>query len=152
MISSLGRRGIKREIEGLNMNDRIVAWIPSYTDCTASGCGFDAVSRAGKDISCTTCNGTGRTQTWASTYLSCRFAWTDVGRPRFVGIVTTEELGDATIETRLVHKYLLEDLRDKEGAYVEADGRNLKIRSVDVNRVEGKTAVVARCEIVRDDG
>lgn len=149
MISSLGRRRIKREIEGLNRNDRIVAWIPFYTNCTA--CGFDAVSRSAKDISCTTCDGEGRTVTWASAYLNCRVSWTDVGRPRFVGGVTTAELGDATFETRLVHKELLEDLRDKENAYVEIDNRRLRVMSVDVNRIEGKTTVVARCEIIRDD-
>lgn len=151
MINSLGRRHVKREIESLNMNDRIVAWIPSYTECTAEGCGFDPISRSAKNISCTTCNGTGRTATWAKSYLNCRAAWTDVGRPRYGGFVTTEELGDATVETRIVHKKLLEDVRDGEAAYVEIDGRHLRVMSVDANRVEGKTTVVARCEIIRDD-
>ena len=151
MINSLTRRWIKREIETLNMNDRIVAWIPSYTDCTASGCGFDPISRSAKNISCTVCNGTGRVASWATSYITCRFAWTDVGRPRYGGFVTTEELGDATFETRLSYRELLYDLRDEENAYVEADGKCLRVMSVDDNRVEGKTTVVARCEMVRNE-
>jgi hypothetical protein len=149
MISSLGRRRVQAEIENLNQNDRISVWIPSYTECTT--CGFDPISRSGKDISCPECDGAGRTVMWATAYLSCRVSWTDVGRPRFGGIVTTEELGDATVETRLPHKGLLEDARDGEGAYLEIDGRHLRVMSVDSNRIEGKTTVVARCEIIRDD-
>lgn len=151
MNSSLGRRHIKREIESLNLNDRVAIFIPSYTECTAEGCGFDAISRSAKNISCATCDGKGRTATWAKAYLNCRVSWTDVGRPRYGGFVTTEELGDATVETRLVHKELLEDVQDGENAYIEIDGRHLRVMSVDVNRVEGKTTVVARCEIIRDD-
>ncbi len=150
MISSLGRRHIQQEIENLNSNDRIVVWIPAYTDCTAAGCGFDAVSRSGKNISCVTCGGKGRTATWAKSYVTGRASWTDVGRPRFGGTVTTDELGDATFETKLVHKYLLETVRDKENAYLELDGKHLRVMSVDVNRIEGKTTVVARCEIIHE--
>ena len=150
MISGLARRRLQREIEDLNRNDRIAVCIPSYTNCTASGCGFDALSRSGKNISCTVCDGTGRIATWARAYLYGRAAWTDVGRPRFGGMATTEELGDATFETRLLHKELLEDVRDSEGAYIELDGRKLRVMSVDSNRVEGKTTCVIRCEVVKD--
>lgn len=150
MISGLARRRLQKEIENLNRNDRIAVFIPAYENCTASGCGFDALSRSGKNISCTVCGGTGRTVSWVRAYLYCRAAWTDVGRPRFGGMATTEELGDATLETRLVHKELLADVRDSENAYVELDGRKLRVMSVDENRVEGKTTCVARCEIIKD--
>lgn len=150
MIGSLGRVRIRHEIEGLNLNDRIVAWIPAYTECAETGCGFDPISRSAKNISCAVCSGTGRTETWGKTYISCRASWTDVGRPRFGGVVTTDILGDATLETRLPHKELMENLRDKEGAYIDLDGRHLRVMSVDVNRIEGKTNVVARCEIIHE--
>ena len=149
MIYSVGRRQLQRQIESLNRNDRIYLWIPSYEDCAE--CGFDKKSRAATDISCSVCGGTGRVATFATARLSCRVSWTDVGRPRFGGSVTTEELGDATVETRIVHKELLEDVRDVEDAYLEIDGRQLRVMSVDINRVEGRTSVVARCEIIRND-
>jgi hypothetical protein len=148
MISSLGRVKIKREIEKLNLNDRIVAYIPSYTACP--DCGFDATGRSAKDISCATCGGEGRLATWASTYLLCRVSWTDVGRPRYTGAVASTELGDATFEVGMAYKVLIERLRDEEGAYVEVDGRKLRVVSVNVNRIEGTTNVVARCEIIHD--
>jgi ribosomal protein L37AE/L43A len=147
VISGLGRRGIQKQSEDL-FCDRVEIFIPSYTDCTV--CGFDAVTRSAKDISCTTCNGTGRTETWATATIRARASWTDVGRPRFGGAVTTEDIGDAWITVRLAHKTLMEDVRDSENAYVLLDGRRLRVTSVDVNRVEGRTTCVARCEIVRD--
>jgi len=116
MIRGLGRRRIQRQIEDLNTNDRVVLWVPAYSDCPA--CGYDEKSRAGKDISCSTCNGSGRTVSWYT----------------------------ATI----VHKELLEDMRDSEDAYIEIDTRRLRVMSVDFNRVEGKTTVVIRCEMIRN--
>lgn len=151
MISSLGRRYIQRTIENLNKNDRISAWVPIYADCTETGCGFDDVSRSAKNISCVVCQGTGRVETTARTYLTGRVAWTDVGRPRFGGVVATEDLGDATVEVKLAHKGLMDTVKDRENAYLSIDGRHLRVMSVDVNRVEGKTTCVARCEIVRKD-
>lgn len=149
MIQSLGRRHIQRQIEDLNTNDRVALGIPSYSNCP--DCGYDEKSASGKNISCLTCNGTGRVTTWANAYLRGRVSWTDVGRPRFGGVVGTEELGDATFETRLVNKELLEDVRDSEKAYIEIDNRRLRIMSVDPNRIEGKTTVVARCELIRNE-
>lgn len=151
MIDSIGRRAIQRQIEDLNRTDRVVVYLPNYEECTESGCGFDPISRSAKNINCIACNGEGRTVVWSNCYLWGRVAWTDVGRPRFGGTVTTEELGDLTFETRLLHKPLLEDVRDGEGAYLEVDGKHLRVMSVDTNRVEGRTNAVVRCEIVRDD-
>lgn len=149
MISSVSRRHIQRQIEDLNINDRVTLAIPSFSDCP--DCGYDEKSAAGKNIACLTCNGTGRVTSWAYAYLRGRVSWTDVGRPRFANAVGTEELGDAVFETRLVHKELLEDMRDLERAYIEIDRRKLRVMSVDPNRVEGKTSVVARCELIRND-
>jgi len=148
MIRGLGRRRIQRQIEDLNTNDRVVLWVPAYSDCPT--CGYDEKSRAGKDISCSTCNGSGRTVSWYTATIVGRVAWTDVGRARFGNVVGTDELGDATFETRLVHKELLEDMRDSEDAYIEIDTRRLRVMSVDFNRVEGKTTVVIRCEMIRN--
>ena len=149
MISGLGRRRIQKQIESLNTNDRVALFIPSYYDCP--DCGYDEKSGAGKNITCLTCNGTGRVERWATAYIFGRVAWTDVGRPRFSGVVGTEELGDATFETRLANKELLEDVRDSEKPYIEIDGRRLRVMSVDANRIEGKTTTVARCELIRND-
>ena len=151
MIDSIGRRAIQRQIENLNRNDRVAVNIPIYEECTEDNCGFDAISRTAKNINCIACGGKGRFATWSTAYLWGRAAWTDVGRPRFGGTVTTEELGDLTFETRIIHQPLLEDVRDSEGAYLEVDGRHLRVMSVDTNRIEGKTSAVARCEIIRDD-
>lgn len=151
MIHSIGRRILQRQIEDL-FTDTVVLYLPRWRECTATGCGFDAKSRAGKNPSCVACGGKGRTATWATSRIRARVSWTDVGRPRYVGTVTTEELGDATFQTKLVWKEVLEDIREGEGAYVLIDGRHLRIMSLDYNRVEGQTTVVARCEIVRDDG
>jgi len=149
VISGLGRRRTQKQIEDLNTNDRVAFWIPSYSDCP--DCGYDEKSAAGKNISCLTCNGTGRVTVWSTAYIHGRVAWTDVGRPRFGGLIGTEELGDATFETRLAYKGLLEDVRDSERAYIEIDSRRLRVMSVDPNRIEGKTTVVARCELIRND-
>jgi hypothetical protein len=148
MISGLGRAKIKEFIHALH-TDRVSVYIPAYTNCTAEGCGFDAVSRSAKNQACTTCLGKGRTIVWRHTYLAVRASWTDVGRPRYGGVVTTADLGDATLAVRHEHKGLFEQARDAEGAYVLLDERKLRVMSVDVNRVEGVTSVVVRLEIIR---
>lgn len=150
MISNLGRVRVKKQIEDLDRADRITAHIPRYEDCTASGCGFDQKTRTARNVACPVCSGKGRTETWLHGYFSVRVAWTDVGRPRFGGTVTTEELGDCTVTSRLQNKSLLETVRDSENAYLLVDGRRLRVMSVDIARVEGATSVVARCEIVRE--
>lgn len=148
MIRGLGRRRIQREIENLNTNDRVSFWIPGYSDCP--DCGYDEKSASAKNISCLTCNGTGKTVVWATANIVGRVSWTDVGRPRFGNAIGTDELGDATFSTRLLHKELLEDMRDSENAYIEIDNKRLRVMSVDANRIEGKTTVVARCEMIRN--
>jgi hypothetical protein len=150
MISSIGRRRIQNEIDSLNLNDLVAARIPKYRDCTETGCGFDEESRAAKDISCPVCLGKGRVATWIGTYVRGRVSWTDVGRPRFGGAVTTDELGDVTFTTKQVYQPLLEVVRDTENAFLEIDGKKLRVISVDPNRIEGKTSVVSRCKLMRD--
>ena len=149
MISSIGRQRIKNELNRLNLNDLVSALVPKYRDCTETGCGFDEESRSAKDISCPACLGTGRLVTWTGSYVHGRVAWTDVGRPRFGGAVTTDELGDATFTTKLAYLHLLEVVRDTENAYLEIDDRRLRVISVNANRVEGRTSVVARCQLMR---
>lgn len=148
MISSLGRLRVKKQVEDLDRADRITAHIVRFQDCTA--CGFDQKTRTARNIACPVCNGKGRTETWLRGYFSARVGWTDVGRPRFGGTVTTAELGDCTVTTRLQNKDLLETVRDGENAYLLVDGRRLRVMSVDIARVEGATSVVARCEIIRE--
>lgn len=149
MIHHLGRRIVQRQVEDL-MNDIVVLYKPDWRECTATGCGFDAKSRSAKNPSCVACEGRGRTAVWATSRIKAIVSWTDVGRPRFGGHVTTGELGDLWFETRLAWHEVLDSIRKSEGAYVLVDDKKLRIVSLDYNRVEGRTSVVARCEIVRE--
>ena len=128
---------------------RVTGHIPSTTECTATGCGFDVLSRSGKNVSCTECGGTGQITSWATAYFTCRVSWNYPAATSIWKGVVSGELGDVIIQTRIANKELMESFMEIDGAYIDIDDHRVKPRSVTLNQVEGFTSLDVRCDLVK---
>lgn len=142
MISQIHTR---RDVES-TFNRQVVVCIPSQTDCPV--CGWDEFTQSGKDVACTTCNGTGRVTTWRKSRASARVMWVDEAAPRF-GLVTSGDIGDVWLSVATVHKKLFEEVEETDHAYILVDDETVRPISIMYNRVEGDTSVDVRCKIIK---
>ena len=150
------RRGLLTPIEHARVSRQVgelaprqvSVHIPTYTECTAEGCGFDPISRAAIDISCSVCNGTGRTVSWAVSYTLARVVY-----PRLVtrgyDIITTGIQGDVWLAVPLSELGMFRSAMDLEGAYVSVDGRKATIISVEENAIEQISSAIVACNFTR---
>ena len=139
-----GNLGVRKDVEGLMFNT-VSLHYPSRTNCL--DCGFDEFTQSGEDVACTTCNGTGKVTTWYVSHAKCRIKWIDPAQPMW-GTMASGPVGDVWLQMPYRFKSLAEKIKDTDGAYITVDDKTVKPISVDVNRVEGKTTVDARCEVV----
>lgn len=130
---------------------RLSVHVPTHTECTADGCGFDVFTQSGKNPACTVCNGTGRTTVWSVAYIMCRVSWVDRTR---IGIefwkgVPAGETGEVVLGCMLRDEDLLRMTMEDADAYILLNGQHIRPFSLTHNRVEGETTLDARCNIVK---
>ena len=135
----------RRDVED-TYNKQVVIFIPSQTDCPV--CGWDEFTQSGKDVACTTCNGTGKVTNWRKSRVSARVMWIDTAAPRW-GVVATGEIGDVWLSVMPVFKEMFETVEETDGAYILVDGKTVKPQSVAYNEVEGRTSVDVRCKLIK---
>ena len=141
----IGQIHTRRDVES-TFTKQVAVCIPSQTDCPV--CGWDEFTQSGKDVACTTCNGTGKVTNWRKSRVSARVMWVDEAAPRF-GIVTSGDIGDVWLSVATVFKDLLETVEETDGAYILVDGKTVKPTSVTYAQVEGDTSVDVRCKIIK---
>ncbi|MGQ9458899.1 MAG: hypothetical protein ACUVS5_11540 [Anaerolineae bacterium] len=148
------RRGIERarvtEDPGHAFTTAIPVVLPSYAECTASGCGYDPVTKAGRNIACTVCGGTGRVRTLATSYIQGRIV--QLRRPdREFRIVATGTVADLAIATSQAARAVLDKALTTDGAYALVGGKKVRVKEVLEVAVEGPSSLLALCEYVREE-
>jgi hypothetical protein len=141
----IGQIHTRRDVES-TFNRQVVVCIPSQTDCPV--CGWDEFTQSGKDVACTTCNGTGKVTTWQKSRVSVRVMWVDEAAPRF-GLVTSGDIGDVWLSAATVFKDMFEKVEETDNAYILVDNQTVKPISVGYNEVQGRTSVDVRCKIIK---
>lgn len=139
---------VRREVQDFQRqrSQRVSIHIPSRTNCP--DCGFDEFTQSGKDVACTTCNGTGKVTTWYVSHSSARVMWIDPAAPVW-GTMASGPVGDVWLSVPLEYEDMYDKVKDTDGAYILIDGRTVKPVSIDANVVEGKSSLDVRCEITR---
>ena len=130
---------------------RLSVHVPSRTECTATGCGFDVFTQSGKNPACATCDGAGRVITWSIAYIMCRVSWVDrirIGVEFWKG-VPAGETGEVILGCMLRDKALLCTVLEDDMAYILVSEQHVRPFSLTPNRVEGETTLDARCNIVK---
>ena len=150
IFTSFERLGTKTDIENVGLVRRISLHIPTSTECTATGCGWDEFTQGGLNPACTACNGTGLITVWHLAYARCRLAWIDPARINPYKGIVPGEVGDVQIQGFLYDLELYRRAKDTEGAYILADEQRIKPYAVTQNQVEGKTTLDVRCNLVKD--
>ena len=145
--SSISQIHVRREVQDFmrQRSQRVIILIPSKTDCP--DCGFDEFTQSGKDVACTTCNGTGKVTTWYSSHSSARVMWIDPAAPVW-GRMASGPVGDVWLSVPLEYESLYDKVKDTDDAYILVDGKTVKPISIDANRVEGKSSLDVRCEVI----
>lgn len=144
---SISHTHVRREVQNFmrQRTQRVSIHIPSKTDCP--DCGFDEFTQSGKDVACTTCKGAGKVTTWHKSHSSARVMWIDPAAPRW-GTMASGPVGDAWLSVPLEYESLYNKVKDTDDAYILVDGKKVKPISIDANRVEGKSSLDVRCEVV----
>jgi hypothetical protein len=144
------RAGHKRDLTN-KFPTRASLHVPTYTDCTATGCGFDPFTQSGKNPACTTCDGLGRTLAWSVAYVMCRVSWVDrirIGVEFWKG-VAVGETGEIIIGAMLRDEALFRQVMESQDAYILVNRWRVRPFGLVTNRVEGETSLDARCNIVK---
>lgn len=141
----ISRIHVRRDVESLQ-TQQVVIYIPSQTDCPV--CGWDEFARSGLDVSCSTCEGTGKVTSWRNSRASARVMWIDPAAPVW-GVVASGDVGDVWLSVSTSFKNMFDTVEETEGAYILVDGETVKPISVTYNRVQGTTSVDVRCKIVK---
>jgi len=148
LTSPFDRHGMKSTIEGL-FTRRIYAFVPTFTACTAQGCGFNDFTQSAINPSCGICRGTGRIASMHTAHMTCRITWIDAARIDIYRGVVSAEIGDANIQGKYQDLNTYQRVMLTADAYLLVDGQHLKPTSVIVDRSEGITSVDIRAVIVR---
>lgn len=148
------RRGIERVRTAVDpghaFTTAVPVVLPSYTECTAPGCGYDPMSKAGRNIACTVCGGTGRVMVPVTSYIQGRIV--HLRRPdREFRIVATGTVADLAIATTLEAKATLDKALTTDGAYAIVGGKRARVKEVLEVAVEGPSSLLALCEYVREE-
>ena len=138
---------VRRDVQGFmrQRSQRVIILIPSKADCP--DCGFDEFTQSGKDVACTTCDGTGKVTTWHTSHSSARVMWIDPAAPVW-GRMASGPVGDVWLSVPLEYESLYDKVKDTDDAYILVGGKTVKPMSIDANRVEGKSSLDVRCEVV----
>ena len=145
LLGSAVRATQKIQVERLAATARIEAHVPAYTNCTALGCGFDDFTASGKNPSCAICRGTGRVATERIGILYGRGAWIDATKFKFYEGMPTGEVGDVSVQCKLLYRNLIEQVYRVDGATLLIDGKHVKPIAIIPNRVEAPTSLDVRC-------
>lgn len=144
--SSISQIHVRREVQDFQRQrtQRVIIYVPSKTNCP--DCGWDEFTQSGKDVACTTCNGTGKVTTWYKSHSSARVMWIDPAAPVW-GAMASGPVGDVWLSVPLEYESLYDKVKDTDDAYILVDGKTVKPISIDPNRVEGKSSLDVRCEV-----
>lgn len=144
---SISHIHVRREVQDFmrQRTQRVSIHIPSKTDCP--DCGFDEFTQSGKDVACTTCDGTGKVTTWYISHSSPRVMWIDPAAPVW-GRMASGPVGDVWLSVPLEYESLYDRVKDTDDAYILVAGKTVKPMSIDANRVEGKSSLDVRCEVI----
>lgn len=147
--SSISQIHVRREVQQFQRQrtQRVSLHIPSKTNCTEPGCGWDEFTQSGKDVACLACNGTGKVTTWYVSHSSARVMWIDPAAPVW-GTMASGPVGDVWLSVPLEYESMFDTVKDTGGAYILLDGRTVKPIKSDPNRVEGKSSQDVRCEVI----
>ncbi len=145
--SSISQLHVRKEVNHFmrQRSQRVVIYIPLKTDCP--DCGWDEFTQSAKDVSCTTCGGGGKVITWYKSRSSARVMWIDPSSPIW-GTMASGPVGDVWLSVPLSYESLYERVKDTDDAYILVDSKTVKPISIDANRVEGKSSLDVRCEVV----
>ena len=126
----------------------VYAYVPTESDCSV--CGFDEFTGGGKDISCTTCEGTGKVTEWTRSAFRARVNWIDAARPMY-GVVTSGDIGDVWLTIALRDKPAVQIIQRTRRAYFIVDGRHVRPFSINSNSVLSPTSLDVRCNLFAEE-
>lgn len=120
----------------------------ALTDCPT--CGFDPFTMSAKDPSCTTCNGTGRTETQYTSYVPGYVVWKDEVQIFLQrGVVATGEMGDCLFNTTLPFEGLMRKIMEAERGYIDLGDQRIKPVSVMRSRIGTEDIKIAcACQVI----
>lgn len=146
MLKGLGP-SIKNTISNI-LGRPITVMIPTVSECTATGCGYNELTQSALNPSCTVCDGRGQIFTWHSGSVIVRSTWGDPARINVRNGIASGEVGDAQIQAHFRDMPLFERVMKTDHAYVLIDGKRLKPYSITFNSVESYTTVDVRCNLI----
>jgi len=129
----------------LQQRHRIVVYIPSESECTASGCGHDSFTNSKKRIDCTTCDARGYITTWTIRHLVGRVIQPDPLTFDFRNEFAIAETADLVIFVDKNEQETIERIRQEERAYFDIDGIKYRPTSMTPIGVAGYHELRVEC-------
>ena len=129
----------QQDIEGQYSSERVVALVPTETNCTYATCGWDAVTGSGKLLGCPTCGGLGKTFAWVTYKVPCRLVWAGMMQFSYYQPSPGVEMGDCLVTTNKDYAYILEKVLNNPRAYLVADQKNIRPKTMHESTIGSMT-------------
>lgn len=145
-VTSRQRLAVADALAGTRKGGRTIAiLIPTLTECTEDGCGFDENHDSAIDPSCSSCDGLGRTATWAVSNILANIRFVDNALKSFGTVPPGAEVGDFVISYSIRDKAMVEQCLNEKDAYISLEGkrhRPVSINSAGIGQIEEYVSVV----------
>lgn len=130
MLAPMDRRDIERTLSEIRRNYRPFYLVYPRAEDECPDCGFDELTQSAKNIDCTTCNGIGKTFSWATMQVYGRLQYYDFITLSAAGIAPGIEIGDAVCYISPEVKDIVLALRESSYGYALIDGNTFRPMSI----------------------
>lgn len=132
-IDSRDRLSFRDSLRDTRIYGRTVALlVPTFTNCSTPGCGYDAVQDSGLNPSCAECDGLGRTATWVAAQVYANIRNVDQALLTFGQAPPGAQVGSTFLTIGPRDKAMLDAVYAEKDAYILLDGRTFRPTSIEI--------------------